>query len=124
MVRKTDPKEVGLRVRAIFRKLGLSVEEAAEHLNEGRSNLTNCLNGYQLLRPEVAYELEKLLPGVSLQWIYFGDDRLLPAKLALDLGIFVEGFRQKVWKPGPVPKEPVAPEIQKAPRTSRKLARA
>lgn len=124
MVRKTDPKEVGLRVRAIFRKLGLSVEEAAEHLNEGRSNLTNCLNGYQLLRPEVAYELEKLLPGVSLQWIYFGDDRLLPAKLALDLGIFVEGFRQKIWKPGPVPREPDAPGTQKAPRTSRKLARA
>jgi hypothetical protein len=123
MSRKPNPREVGLRLRAILRKLGISIEEAAAQLEEPRGNFSNCINGYQLPRPEIAYELEKLLPGVTLQWIFFGDDRLLPGKLARELTIFVEGFRERIWSQEPVPKEPEAPVSAKVGRPSKKMAR-
>jgi transcriptional regulator with XRE-family HTH domain len=124
MSTKPNPREVGLRLRAILRKLGISIEEAAAELGESRANFSNCINGYQLPRPEVAYELEKLLPGVTIQWIFFGDDRLLPGKLARELIIFVEGFREKIWPQEPVPKVPKAPEAARVGRSSKKMARA
>jgi hypothetical protein len=124
VARKPNPKEVGLRLRAILRKLGISIEEAASQLEESRANFSNCINGYQLPRPEVAYELEKLLPGVSVQWIFFGDDRLLPGRLSRELSIFVEGFRERIWPQEPVPKEPEGPAPSKAGRPSKKMARA
>jgi hypothetical protein len=124
MSRKPNPQEVGLRLRAIFRKIGISIEEAASQLEEPRNNLSNCVNGYQLPRPEIAYELEKLLPGVTIQWIFFGDDRMVPGKLARELGIFVEMFRQRVATQEPAPKAPAARGSLKAAPPSKKMARA
>jgi len=126
MTRKPDPQEVGLRLRAILRKKGISIREAAALLEEPWSNFGNAVNGYQLPRPEVAYELEKLLPGVTVQWIFFGDDRLVPGQLSRELTIFVEGFREKIWRQEPVPKEPEAqaPVKKTVARPSKKMARA
>lgn len=115
MTTKPNPQEVGLRLRAILRKLGISIREAAALLDEPWSNFGNTINGYQLPRPEVAYELEKLLPGVTVQWIFFGDDRLVPGQLSRELSIFVEGFREKIWRQEAVPKEPEAPERVRKP---------
>jgi len=126
MTRKPDPQEVGLRLRAILRKKGISIREAAALLEEPWSNFGNAVNGYQLPRPEVAYELEKLLPGVTVQWILFGDDRLVPGQLSRELTIFVEGFREKIWRQESVPKEPEAraPVKKSEARPSKKMARA
>lgn len=124
MSTKPDPKEVGLRLRAVLRKLGLSIEDAAAQLHEGRANFGNCVNGYQLLRPEVAYALERMLPGLMSQWLYFGDDRLVPAQLARELTIFVEGFRERLWREEPVPSEPQVPAKAPARAASRRMARA
>jgi len=96
MPESANPKEVGLRLRAIFKKLGITTTEAAAQLGEKPANLGNNVNGYALPRPHVAYELEKMLPGVTLQWIYFGDDRLVPGKLSRELAIFVEIFRKHI----------------------------
>lgn len=102
MAQKPDPKEVGIRVRAVLLKLGVSMEEAANELGESRQNLSNVLNGYQLPSHGVAYELEKILPGVTVQWVFFGDDRMVPAKMARELAVFVELVREKAASPGQV----------------------
>ena len=124
MAQKPNPQEVGIRVRAVFLKLGISIEEAASELEESRQNLSNVMNGYQLPRPGVAYELEKLLPGVTVQWIFFGDERLVPAKLSRELAIFVEMLKEKSSAPEPkVSKEPTRALSESKP-LSKKLARA
>ena len=108
---KPDPREVGIRLRAIFHRLELNIQEAADELDEPRNNLANCVNGYQLPRPQVVYELERMLPGVTLQWVYFGDDRLVPGKLSRELTEFVERWPAKAAKGSAM--TPISPSKKK-----------
>jgi transcriptional regulator with XRE-family HTH domain len=124
MIEKPNPREVALRLRAIVRKLGLSVEAAAQELGMTRERLNNSINGYVNPRHETVYALQQMLPGITLEWVYFGDDRLVPSQLARELAIFVEAARQKLELPV-VPPEPEPPARKKASRASpRPAARA
>lgn len=124
MAEKPIPLEVGIRMRAVFRKLGISIDEAAAELEETRQNLSNVLNGYQLPRPGVAYQLEKMLPGVSIQWILFGDEGMVPAKLARELRIFVALIKEKTSAQEPAASKESARAFSTSPHPSKKLARA
>ena len=53
-------------------------------------------------------ELTRLLPGLTIEWIIWGDDRLVPLQLATELAIFVEAFKQKLELPEVQP-EPDSP---------------
>lgn len=99
-----DPHEVGLRLRAVLRKLGAdSVNGMARMMGMPRNVLSNWLNGYSLPKLANMRELTLRLPGLTLEWIYWGDDRLMPAVLARELTIFVEAFRQQLelWEVEP-----------------------
>ena len=98
-----DPKVVGLRLRAVLRKLGFSIEAAARALEVPRNVLSNWLNGYVLPRHASVRELTLRLPGLTLEWIFWGDDRLVPAPLARELAIFMEAFRQRLELPEALP---------------------
>lgn len=98
-----NPHDVGLRLRAVLRKLGAdSVKGAARMMELPRPVVSNWLNGYGLPKLGSMRELTLRLPGLTIEWIYWGDDRLMPAKLARELGIFVEAFRQQLelWEVG------------------------
>lgn len=105
MMEKPKPKEVGLRLRAVLRKLGLSIEDAAAELGMRRERLSNAVNGYVLPRYETVYALQKMLPGITLEWVYFNNDHLVPGQLARELAIFVEAFRQKLELPEVEPED-------------------
>ena len=108
-----NPQEVGLRLRAVLRKLGAdSVKGMARMTGQPRSIMSNWLNGYNLPKLGVVRELTLRLPGVTLEWVYWGDDRMMPAVLARELAIFVEAFRQELelWElsQGPEDSTPAA----------------
>ena len=110
--------EVGLRLRAVLRKLGAdSVKGMARMTGVPRSILSNWLNGYNLPKLGVVRELTLRLPGVTLEWIYWGDDRMMPAVLARELAIFVEAFRQELelWElsQGPEDSTPAAAQARR-----------
>lgn len=94
-----NPREVGLRIRAILRKRGLTIEEATRILGVPRGNLSNALNGYILPRHALGRALVEMLPGLTLEWLYWGDDRLVPGALARELAIFIEASRQGLELP-------------------------
>lgn len=105
------PHEVGLRLRAVLRKLGAdSVNGMARMMGLPRNILSNWLNGYNLPKLGVVRELTLRLPGLTLEWVYYGDDRMMPAVLARELAIFVEAFRQEVelWEVAPGSADSVA----------------
>jgi len=119
-----DPHEVGLRLRAVLRKLGVdSVNGGARMTKLPRNVLSNWLNGYSLPKLAVVRELTLRLPGLTLEWVYWGDDRLMPAVLGRELAIFVEAFRQQLelWEVSP---EPAAPESEEQPVRRKQAERA
>jgi len=124
MMEKPNPKEVGLRMRAILRKLGLSVENTAAELGMRRERLSNSVNGYVLPRYETVYALQKLLPGITLEWVYFNNDRLVPGQLARELAILVEAFRQKLELPEVGPEDDSERKKGQAKASRRSEARA
>lgn len=91
--------EVGMRIRAILRKRDLTIEDAVRYLDVPRGNLSNAINGYHLPRHALGRALVKLLPGLTLEWLYWGDDRLVPGQLARELAIFIEASRQGLELP-------------------------
>lgn len=106
-----DPQEVGLRLRAVLRKLGAdSVKGGARMMGLPRNVLSNWLNGYVLPKLGHMRELTLRLPGLTIEWIYWGDDRMMPAVLARELAIFVEAFRQQLelWEVEPGSADSVA----------------
>lgn len=121
---KPIPQEVGLRMRGILRKLGLSVPAAAAELGMSRERLNNSVSGYVLPRQETVYGLQKMLPGITLEWVYFGNDRLVPGQLARELGIFVEAARQRLELPVVLPEEDSAQEQRNSAASRRSAARA
>jgi transcriptional regulator with XRE-family HTH domain len=124
MMEKPIPQEVGLRMRGILRKLGLSVPAAAAELGMSRERLNNSVSGYVLPRQETVYGLQKMLPGITLEWVYFGNDRLVPGQLARELGIFVEAARQRLELPVVLPEEDSAQEQRNSAASRRSAARA
>ena len=115
-----NPREVGQRIRAILRKRGLTIEEATRLLEVPRGNLSNALNGYILPRHALGRALVEMLPGLTLEWLYWGDDRLVPGPLARELAIFIEAGRQGLELPE-VREEP-GEALARAPGGRRKLA--
>ena len=103
MVDNPNPKDVGLRLRAGLRKLGLSIEAGSRALGVPRNVLSNWVNGYVLPKHASVRELTLLLPGLTMEWIFWGDDRLVPGPLARELAIFTEAFRQKLELPEEAP---------------------
>lgn len=113
-----NPLEVGLRLRAVLRKLGAdSVKGMARMTGLPRNILSNWINGYNLPKLGIVRELTLRLPGLTLEWVYYGDDRMMPAVLARELAIFVEAFRQELelWELAPDPVDS-APADAPAPR--------
>ena len=104
-MKKPDPREVALRLRAIIQKLGLTPKAAAHELGMTRERLNNSLNGYALPRYETVYALQKMLPGITMEWVYFGNDHFVPDKLGRELAIFTEAARQRLESGGSVPGE-------------------
>ena len=47
-----------------------------------RNVLSNWLNGYFLPKLAQMRELTLRLPGLTLEWIYWGDDRLMPGRIS------------------------------------------
>ena len=121
---KPNSREVGLRLRAILRKLGMTVEAGAAELGMSRERLSNSVNGYVLPRQETVYALQKMLPGVTLEWVYFNNDRLVPGQLARELAIFVEAARQKLELPEALPEDDSAPVRRNSAASRRSAARA
>jgi transcriptional regulator with XRE-family HTH domain len=124
---KLDPYGVGLRVRALLKKTGLGVEGAAELLEVGQTAVRNWTNGYNMPTPAAASELVKTIPGLTLDWIYLGDDRLLPQQLARELQIILEAQLQGLEVPEVPPEpdcQPARSGLQAPRRAPRKLASA
>ena len=119
-----SPQEVGLRLRAALHKLGApSVKTGARMMGLSRSVLSNWLNGYVLPKLGHMRELTRRLPGLTLEWIYWGDDRLVPAELARELAIFTEAYRQQLELPAVLP-EPDETESPGLPAPCKQAARA
>jgi hypothetical protein len=89
-----------------------------------RERLNNSVSGYVLPRQETVYGLQKMLPGITLEWVYFGNDRLVPGQLARELGIFVEAARQRLELPVVLPEEDSAQEQRNSAASRRSAARA
>lgn len=100
--------EIGLRIRAILRKRGLSLEEGARLLGVPRNVLSNAVNGYNIPKHGLGLAIVQLLPGLTLEWLYWGNGRLVPARLNRELGIFAEAFRQGLE----LPEAPAEPDDQ------------
>lgn len=65
-----NPLHPGIIVKEILIDgAGLSVTEAADHLNVTRSTLSRLLNGRSNLSPEMALRLSKLLGNKVEMWI-------------------------------------------------------
>ncbi len=65
-----NPKHPGLMVKSLcIDPLGLSVTEAAEHLNVARSTLSKLLNGRMAISPEMAVRLSIVFKTDSEVWI-------------------------------------------------------
>ena len=123
MMEKPIPRETALRMRAVLRKLGLSVLEAATELGMSKERLKNSINGYVLPRHETVYALTKMLPGLTFEWMYYGNDRMVPGQLARELAIFVEAARQRLELPVVLP-EDSASEPRNSAASRRSAARA
>ena len=91
--------EIGLRIRAILRKRGLSLEEGARLLGVPRNVLSNAVNGYNTPKHGLGLAIVQLLPGLTLEWLYWGNGRLVPSRLSRELSIFVEAYRQGLELP-------------------------
>jgi transcriptional regulator with XRE-family HTH domain len=122
---KTDRTEVGRRVGAVMTKLGMSIDDLAKALDVHRSAVTNWLYGYNQPQVAVAYELVKMLPGVTLEWIYLGDDRLVPGSLSRDLDIIIGAKAQGLAIPKvPAPAAPRSVESRRRPKVARNMESA
>ncbi len=123
---KLDPTSVGPRVRALIWKVGLTTDSAATFLKVQRSAVSNWINGYNLPQVGMMSDLMELLPGMTLDWIYRGDDRLIPGGLARELQIIMEAQRQGLRVPevSPEPASPPARSARVPHRPTRKLASA
>ena len=65
-----NPKHPGLMVKSLcIDPLGLSVTEAAEHLQVARSTLSKLLNGRMSISPEMAVRLSIVFKTDSEVWI-------------------------------------------------------
>lgn len=132
-----DPVSVGKRIRSLLKRADLSIENAAAHLGVHRNAVSNWINGYNMPQVGLIYDLIRLVPGVTLEWVYLGDDRMLPAPLARELGcgpplsdkaarelaILIEAERQGLPVPQ-VPSLPAQSDRKDARRQTRKLANA
>jgi len=124
---KTDPRLIGVRIRAVMRKLDLQIDDLAQELKVHRNAVSNWIHGYNQPKIELAYKLIKLLPGLTLEWIYLGDDQMVPGPLARELSILIVAHEQGLELPASEP-EPEAPRPSPAktryPAASRRLASA
>ena len=124
---KTNPRLIGGRIRAVMRKLGLQIDDLAHVLGVHRNAVSNWVNGYNQPKIELTYKLIKLIPGVTLEWIYLGDDQMVPGPLARELSTFIVAHEQGLDVPAsePEPESPrPSPVKTRYPTASRRMASA
>lgn len=124
---KTDPRLIGVRIRVVMRKLGLQIDDLAHALGVHRSAVSNWVNGYNQPKIELSYKLIKLLPGLTLEWIYLGDDQMVPGPLARELQILIEAHEQGLEVPASEPEGAASrprPAGTRYPAASRRMASA
>lgn len=96
---KTHAKAVGGRIWAVMTKLDLTIDGLAEALQVHRNAVSNWVNGYNLPKVELMYQLTKMLPGLTLEWLYLGDPRMVPLNLLTHLDIFTQAEAQGMEVP-------------------------
>jgi transcriptional regulator with XRE-family HTH domain len=99
------------RLRAIMSLLGMGkIERFAEFLGVPRNVVSNWVNGYNQPRIDDAYRIIKLVPGLTLEWLYLGDAGMVPPVIKTRLDITLEAHEQGLEVPAVAP-EPVAPPV-------------
>lgn len=121
---KTDPSDVGRRLRAIMVELGYrKPADFAAALDIVPAAVSNWMSGYNLPKLQTAAKLVELIPDLTLDWIYLGDEARLPRGLADRLRIRVIAFEQGLEVPVVAP-DPVTPKVRAVrprPRACRKM---
>lgn len=97
---------VGARLKKLRLSLGRSQEDIGKKLGVGPTAISNYENGSRVLDPHDAFKL-KVAYGVPLDWLYAGDESVLPDRL-------IEKFDQLTKKRGS--SEPAAVRTKKAVR--------
>ena len=84
---KSLPEE-SLRLIQTRERLGFSSQSAfAVFLGVGLTRLNRIENGDSISR-DIATIMCRKIPGMTLDWIYFGNAEGLPLQLARELGVF------------------------------------
>jgi hypothetical protein len=87
---KTNDAEVGRRVTRLWKRLGYdSSAEFARKMKIDPRRLNNVEVGFPLGK-DLAFTLRQAVPGLTTDWLWFGD----PAKLSLELAELLEGPEQ------------------------------
>ena len=74
--------EIGRRLKQIRQVLGWSQAAIAWKLEVTRARWRNWENGVSQVPPHEALRLKRLLPGLTLDWIYDGDNHHFSYDLA------------------------------------------
>jgi transcriptional regulator with XRE-family HTH domain len=82
-----DDLEVADRVRRVQRHLGYETdEEFARALGVTKQRINNVLRGSALGR-DLAVKMVRRVPGLSVDWLWFGNASGMPVGLATELGV-------------------------------------
>ena len=76
------------RLKRIRRALSFETSAAFAAFLEIDSSRYNAFENGRPLSRDVAFRLVRKIPGLSLDWIYFGRSEALPIELARRLGLF------------------------------------
>lgn len=75
--------EVGKRIALVRRALGLNQTDMAARLNLNTTRWNNWELGVNQIPPNEALRLKRMLPGLSTDWIYDGDQSRISHELVL-----------------------------------------
>ena len=101
---KSDPATVGVRLRAVMVELGFSnSSDFAAALGTAPSAASNWMNGYNMPNLQTLRRLLELLPDLTLEWLYFGEESKMPKALVLRLDIRIKAWEQGLDVPVAIP---------------------
>ena len=112
LMQRPELPDVARRLRAVMTLLGMGViEKFAEYLGVPRNVVSNWVNGYNQPQIDDAYRIIKLVPGLTLEWLYLGDAGMVPPAIKGKLDIILEAHQQGLEVPAvrPEPMSQMAP---------------